>query len=156
MRRQVSIISGAFLHGRREGLIEHAATAMFVSDSACLQKSVFEFQYFGFGRGCFLQLGVVAMCEKECDELFQDSQFFAQGGATCLKCSDVFCCKEGVPLRIFMALSFRGHCYAEPDSPRMRSESGTLIRCQYPRRHDFAIRDGEGLFFCWSWHQNGG
>ena len=29
----------------------------------------------------------------------------------------------------------------------MRSECRTLIRCQYPRRHDFAIRDGEGCFF---------
>ena len=64
------------------------------SDRACLQKSVFEFQYFGFGPGCFLQLSVVATCPTECDELFQDSLFFAQGGATCLKCSDVFCCKR--------------------------------------------------------------
>ena len=40
------------------------------------------------------------------------------------------------------------------DSPRMRSECRTLTRCQYPRRHDFAIRDVEGcFFFCWSWHK---
>ena len=41
------------------------------------------------------------------------------------------------------------------DSPRMRSECRTLTRCQYPRRHDFVIRDGEGcFFFCPSWHKD--
>ena len=51
-RRQVSVISDdVFLCERKlatcQGLIEHTATAMFVSDSACLQMSVFDFQCFG-------------------------------------------------------------------------------------------------------------
>ena len=38
----------------------------------------------------------------------------------------------------------------------MRRKSRTLIRCQDPRYGGIAIRDGEGCFSGWMWHQNGG
>ena len=75
---------------------------MFVFDSACLQISVFEFQYFERGRHV----------PTECDGLFQDPQFRPWKGDM-LEVQRRLLLQRWCTSEIFYGLRFHDHCYAE-------------------------------------------